>query len=171
MLTTLTRFVSVVLLLSVMNTGAALYAADNVDDPKAVAKRFLKAFADADVEKMQQHFADQVLFHGEPRFIGRAKLDKPTELTKRQLSDAYAKLFKRVGREKWNQLFKKTKPTLTKATADGKPIHLAKKGDYVYDLHFREATKGKRAGLDEAVIFVFRKVDNKYRIVAHFADY
>ena len=90
---------------------------------------------------------------------------------RRQLADAYSKLFERVPVEKWKQLLDKSKPSLLEAPADGEPVKFAKKGDYVYDLHFREAIKGQRAGLDEAVIFVFRKVDGKYRIVAHFADY
>lgn len=169
-----TRAVWVVVLLFGMNTIAEIAVADDGEnDPqaKATAKQFFKVFTGADVEKMKEYFADQILFDGERRFIGRDKLDNPAALTKRQLADAYSKLFERVPVEKWKQLLDKSKPSLLEAPADGEPVKFAKKGDYVYDLHFREAIKGQRAGLDEAVIFVFRKVDGKYRIVAHFADY
>ena len=144
---------------------------DAENDIEPVAQQFIKAFIDADLDGMQKYFADKVLFDGDPRFIGRKVLNNPTELTQRQLSDAYSRLFQHVGSDKWKSLLEKVKPTLVKSVSDGKPMKLAKQGDYVYDLHFREATKGKRAGLDEAVIFVFRKVGKKYQIVAHFADY
>ena len=136
-----------------------------------VAKRFFKAFTEADVTKMKEHFGDKILFDGDHRFIGGDQAAEPTELTKRQFSDAYSKLFASVGREKWKKAFEMPQPTLVQAPADGKPIALAKKGDYVYDVRFRETNKGQRAGLDEAVIFIFRKVDGRYRIVAHYADY
>jgi type I site-specific restriction endonuclease len=133
----------------------------------------LKTFIEADALKMKGHFADKVLVMGTPvRFAAAdAKRNKPAELTAEQLAAGYAKMFDQIGRDKWNETLKKTKPTLSKATKDGEHIELAKAGDYVYDLHFREAVKGKRAGLDEAVIFVFRSVGGKYRIVGHFADY
>ena len=158
--------------LALLPHRSAFAQAEPVDmKVEAVAQQFFEAFTNADLEKMKQHFGDEILFDGDRRFIPREVLDEPTKLTQRQLADAYARLFERVGRKRWNELFQKSKPSLTKCTADGVPIKLAKQGDYVHDLHFREAVKGKRAGLDEAVIFVFRKVDGTYRIVAHYADY
>jgi hypothetical protein len=136
-----------------------------------VAKEFLKAVTETDAKKMKGHFADKVLVAGDLRFVAPDAGRKPTEVSKDQLADAYAKLFERIGRGKWTDLLKKVQPTLSKATKDGEYLEFVKAGDYVYDLHFREALKGRRKGLDEAVIFVFRKVDGRNRIVAHFADY
>lgn len=171
MRTLLIRLVSLALLLGIMNNVVMLDAAEKEGDVEATAKQFFEAFTAGDVKKMETHFDDQILFDGDSKFLGRSPQEEPAKLTKQQLLAAYTKLFERVGSEKWEQAFKKCKPTLTEAAADGKPIKVVKKGDYVYDLHFREAIKGQRAGLDEAVIFVFRKVDNQYLIVGHYADY
>jgi hypothetical protein len=171
MLTNPAKYVFTVLLIAAVAAPATVCAAAEADDVERVAAQFFEAFIHADVDKMGQHFADKVLFDGEEQFIGREALDEPAELTKTELSDAYRKLFKKIGRERWSGLLKRVKPTLSEVTEDEKPVRLAKAGDYVYDLHFREAIKGKRRGLDEAILFVFRKVDGKFRIVAHFADY
>jgi hypothetical protein len=148
-------------------------AAQAPKDAETAANEFLKTFIEADTANMKGHFAEKVIVLGTPvRFAAPdTKGKKPAEVTPEQLTTGYTKMFDQIGRDKWRETLKKVKPTLSKATKDGEHIELAKAGDYVYDLHFREAVRGKRAGLDEAVIFVFRKVGDKYRIVAHFADY
>ncbi|GAB4143182.1 MAG: hypothetical protein Tsb009_14120 [Planctomycetaceae bacterium] len=165
------KLASATLMFIVMTASVEIHADGKGSELNVQVKQFHKSVIKGDVKKMSRYFADQILFDGDGRVVGLGPLDAPVRLTKRQILDSYTKLIKRVGREKWTSLFKKTKPTLTVTVANGNPIKIARKGDYVYDLHSREAIKGKRNGLDEAVIFIFRKVKGKYLIVAHFADY
>jgi hypothetical protein len=92
-------------------------------------------------------------------------------LTRDQIADGYAKLFGGIGKEQWSDIFKKTQPTLVRAAKDGELVEFVKAGDWIYDVHLREAIRGARSGLDEAVVFVWRLVDGKPRIVGHYADY
>jgi ketosteroid isomerase-like protein len=129
---------------------------------ESVTKEFVQAFVEGDAEKMQPHFAPDVIVERDPERGVRKK---------EQLRDDYAKMISAIGRDRWSELFKKVKPTVVKAAADGEVFEFVKAGDYICDLHWRESREGQRNGLDEAVIFVFRLVDGKYKVIGHFADY
>ena len=137
-----------------------------------ITASFIKAFKNGDVVGMSKHFAEEVSFIGDPKFIGRqAGLDGPVVLSKKDLVESYTKLFKLVGHESWLKHTAKAQPTVV-VSKDGSELKWGvKKGDVICDMHFREANKGKRNGLDEAVIFVFRKTGDTYKVTFHLADY
>jgi hypothetical protein len=132
------------------------------------AAAFLQAFLAADASRMKDYFADKVRIDGDMRFLTPAA---DGTVTRDQLADGYAKFFEKIGREKWTGVIKNAKPTLTRATKDGELLDFVRAADFVYDLHFREALRGQRSDLDEAIVFVFRDVAGKPAIVGHYADY
>jgi hypothetical protein len=93
----------------------------------------------------------------------------------KRFSDFYTEFFAKTipafGQDKWRKLVEKIQPTVTTAEQKDRPIEGVEPGDIVLDLHFREAIKGERNGLDEAVIFVLRKSEQGMKIVSHYADY
>jgi hypothetical protein len=119
---------------------------------------------------MKPFFHRTVRFQGDPRFLGK-RGEKPytVETSPTELARAYTELFRSKGKE-WREVLKKIEPTLSVARERGKPFQSVETNDWVYDLRFREALKGKRRGLDEAVIFVWRKVGDRYLIVSHYFD-
>jgi hypothetical protein len=165
-------------LLLVLIASLSVVRADDDASDKTEAEKLgaviFEAFAAGDTEKLKASLPAKVLFLGEPRLIGiepDGGLQKtPIDVEAEKLVAGYAKVIEKVGKEKWIEMTKKCKPTLEKATADGKPLPFVKAGDFVYDLHFREAIKGKARGLDEAILFVLRRVDGKFVVVGHFAD-
>jgi hypothetical protein len=137
-------------------------------DAEKAAAAFLQAFVSGDVTRMKEHFAEKVRIDGDLRFLSPAA---DQTVTRDQLADGYGQFFERIGREKWTGLIKNAKPTLTRAAKDGEVVTFVKAGDFVYDLHFREAVRGARSDLDEAIVFVFRDIGGKPMIVGHYADY
>jgi hypothetical protein len=133
------------------------------------ARAFFKAFTDADAQSMKAFLAEKVRMDGDLRFLPPNAPDGT--ITRDQLADGYTKLFGAIGREKWADIFRKVQPTLIRASKDGEVLAFVKAGDLIYDLHLREAIRGARSGLDDAVVFVWRVVDGKPRIVGHYADY
>jgi hypothetical protein len=140
----------------------------SVADAEKAAAAFFQGFVAGDVTRMKDHFAEKVRIEGDIRFLSPAA---DQTVTRDQLADGYAKFFEKIGREKWTGLMKNAKPTLTRAAKDGELLSFVKAGDFVYDLHFREAVRGERSDLDEAILFVLRDVNGKPTIVAHYADY
>ena len=138
---------------------------------KDTTDEFLKAFKNADTESMSKYYAESIKFLGDHKFTGKARSIDPVELTKEELNRCYIKLFKLVKKERWAKLTANLKPTIEISKAGGLYKGLVKKGDIIYNVHFRQAVKGKDKGLDEAVIFIFRKISGKYLIVSHIADY
>ena len=139
---------------------------------KETTKEFIKAFKEADAKSMSKAFAPEIEFAGDHKFLGLAnRIPKTVPVNAADLATSYEKLFKMYGKEPWKKLASKAKPTMT-VSRDGKELKgLVKAGDIICDMHFKEAKGGKPRGFDEAVIFVFRKIDGQYRIVFHFADY
>ena len=137
-------------------------------EAEKAAAAFLQAFMSGDGTRMKEHFAEKVRIDGDMRFLSPAA---DQTVTRDQLAEGYGKFFERIGREKWAGLIKTVKPTLTRAAKDGEVVAFVKAGDFVYDLHFREAVRGARADLDEAIVFVFRDIGGKPMIVGHYADY
>ena len=135
----------------------------------AAAKAFFKAFTEADAQGMKAFLAERVRWDGDFRLLPPSAPDGT--LSRDQLVDGYAKLSGAMGREKWTEIFRNVQPTLARASKDGEVLEFVKAGDLIYDLHLREAIRGARSGLDDAVVFVWRIVDGKPRIVGHFADY
>jgi hypothetical protein len=132
----------------------------------------LKAYLAANAKDMSAYFSEDVKFLGDSKFIGKnVHMVDPIALTKEELSKSYRQLFEKVGKEKWIKLLKNLKPTSQISKEGGEYKGMVKKGDIIYDMHLREALKGKRRGLDEAVIFIFRKIGDNYLIVGHVADY
>lgn len=145
---------------------AAAQASEGAADKAAAA--FFQAFVSADVTRMKDHFAEKIRIDGDMRFLTPAP---DQTVTRDQLAEGYDKFFERIGREKWTGLIKNAKPTLTRAAKDGELLAFVKAGDLVYDVHFREAIRGQRSDLDEAIVFVFRDIAGKPVIVGHYADY
>jgi hypothetical protein len=139
-----------------------------VADAEKAAAAFFQGFVAGDVTRMKDHFAEKVRIEGDMRFLSPAA---DQTVTRDQLADGYGKFFEKIGREKWTGLMKNAKPTLTRAAKDGELLTFVKAGDFLYDLHFREALRGERSDLDEAILFVLRDVNGKPTIVAHYADY
>lgn len=161
-----------ILVLTAQHVATAAEPPQKREKIETVAAALKHAFVNADAKELKAYFAPKVLYIGEGRFIDPnvMKFNEPTEITAEKLSQSYAKFADRVGKDKWKVVFGKVNPTLKKAEKDGELFKPIKAGDFIYDLHFRESVKGKRNGFDEAVIFVFRKVDGKFKVVAHLND-
>jgi len=140
-------------------------------------QNFFAAFKKAELATMSQYFSSEILFLGDHKFFyENTKPDIVRKKTKSELIIAYHNLFNKVGLAKWSKLLNKVKPTLESYVTGDEynkllKTGLFKKDDILFDIHFREGIKLKRVGLDEAVIFVFRKVNDRYLVVGHFADY
>jgi hypothetical protein len=161
------------LVLVILSAGpSAQPSASQID---STAKAFQQAFLAGDAAAMKDHFADKVVFIGDPRFIGEGgRLQVQRDLSRDQLTDAYTKLFDAMGRPKWRELTAQAKPTLTRAAKDGThpedttgllPPAFIKAGEYM--LEFRLPG----SGLDDVILFVLRDVGGKWQVVAHWADY
>jgi hypothetical protein len=139
------------------------------------AKALQTAFLAGDAAAMKTHFADKVVFIGDPRFIGEGgRIQVQRDLTRDQLADAYTKLFEAIGRAKWAEASKQAQPSLTRAAKDGThpedttgllPPAFIKTGEYMLELKF------PGSGLDDVVLFVLRDVGGKWLVVAHWADF
>lgn len=141
---------------------------------ESVAASFLHHYSTANARELGDFFAVKVAIHGDKGFLGtesRLPRDEVVEVGNQELVEAYSTFFATVGVDRWTEMASKLKPTLVEAENADEPIPGVEVGDFVYDLHFREATKGKARGMDEAVIFVFRRVGAAYEIVAHYSDY
>ena len=141
----------------------------------STAKALQQAFLAGDATAMKAHFADKIVFIGDPRFLGEGgRLQVQRDLSRDQLTDAYTKLFDAMGREKWRELTAQAKPTLTRAAKDGShpedttgilPPAFIKAGEYMLEFRF------PGSGLDDVILFVLREVGGKWVVVAHWADY
>lgn len=150
-------------------------AQPNAVQAEATARALQQAFVAGDVAAMKEHFADKIVFIGDPRFIGEGgRLQVQRDLTRDQLTAAYEKLFEAMGRAKWTELVKQANPTLSRATKDGThpddttgllPPAFVKTGEYLFELRL------PGSGLDDVVLFVLRDVGGKWKVVAHWADY
>ena len=141
-------------------------------EKEPLTQDFVEAFKRGDAKEMSEHFAKEVRFVGDHKFIGHeAPLKEPVAITKQVLTESYSQLIDQLGEKRWTDLTKKLKPTSTTCKKDGELNGIAKKGDIICDMHFREAAKGARNGYDEAVIFLFRKEGDSYKVVFHYADY
>jgi hypothetical protein len=138
------------------------------------AKALQTAFLAGDAAAMKAHFADKVVFVGDPRFLGEdGRKQGRWDLTRDQLTDAYTKLFEAIG-PKWREAAKQAQPSLTRAAKDGThpedttgllPPAFIKTGEYMLELKF------PGSGLDDVVLFVLRDVGGKWLVVAHWADF
>jgi hypothetical protein len=147
----------------------------NAPQPDAAAKALQQAFLSGDATAMKAHFADKIVFIGDPRFLGEdGRQQVQRDLSRDQLTDAYTKLFDAMGRDKWRELTKQAKPSLTRAAKDGThaedttgllPPAFIKTGEYMLELRF------PGSGLDDVILFVLRDVGGKWQVVAHWADY
>lgn len=158
--------------------------------PDSSAATLLAALRTGDAAVLATLFDSTVRFDGEGRIVGeqregrlvlpasaqrlQAPGERPSnfvaiELSGQDLAAAYARLAQSRP-EPWGQLMAAVKPTLVRVTTDGEHYEHARAGDYVYDLHLREGLKGKRSGLDEALLFVFREVGGRYVVVVHWGD-
>ena len=139
------------------------------------ARALQQAFQAGDAAAMKAHFADKIVFIGDPRFIGEGgRIQVQRDLSRDQLTDAYVKLFDGIGREKWRELIAQAKPALTRAAKDGThpedttgllPPAFIKTGEYMLELRL------PGSGLDDVILFVLRDVGGKWQVVAHWADY
>ncbi len=141
-------------------------------DHEKTTAAFIETFKRADAEGMAKYFSENVKFVGDHRFIDRQEsLSKPIEISRSDLLESYNRLFALCGKEKWKRIVSKVKPSISVSENGGELKGYVKKGDVICDMNFREATKGKRNGVDEAVIFVFRREGDAYKVVFHLADY
>ena len=142
---------------------------------EAAAQALLKAFTAGDVPAMSEHFAEKLLFIGDPQFLGESRGPQVhRDLTRAELAAAYTKLFDGMGRDRWTALVKQATPSVHRATANEShpedtagilPPDFAKAGDTVCEIRFRGS------GLDDVLLFVLRPIDGKLKVVAHWADY
>ena len=140
-----------------------------------VAKTLWDAFSTANAAGLKGVFADKVLFVGDLAFLGEPKGTKgQQDVTRDQLTAAYASLFTAIGKEKWTGLLDQTKQTLIRASQKGGhpddskgelPKGFVQVGDYVYQVSF------PGSGMDDIILFVLRPTASKWQIVAHWADY
>ena len=99
----------------------------NTAPAESAAKALQQAFNAGDAAAMKAHFADKIVFIGDPRFLGEGPgRQVQRDLSRDQLADAYTKLFDAMGREKWRELTAQAKPALTRATKDGTHAHGAR---------------------------------------------
>lgn len=161
------------LILAILSLGPSSQAKPTAVD--ATARAFQQAFLTGDAAAMKDHFADKVVFIGDPRFIGEGPgRQVQRDLSRDQLADAYVKLFDAMGRENWRELAARAKPALTRAARDGThpedttgvlPPAFIKTGEYMLEFRF------PGSGLDDVILFVLRDVGSKWQVVAHWADY
>ena len=161
------------LVLLVLSLGLA--PQPNAAPAEAAGKALQQAFLAGDETAMKAHFADKIVFIGDPRFIGEGgRIHVQRDLSRDQLTNAYARLFEAMGREKWREATAQVKPTLTRATKDGShpedtagllPPAFIKTGEYMLELRL------PGSGLDDVILFVLRDVGGKWVVVAHWADY
>jgi hypothetical protein len=127
---------------------------------------FSAAFLAADVEKFAVYFADKVTFEGDLRFLGAPQKAGVMEPTRDELTKAYARMFAAMGRDNFAAVVKSAVRELKPIAKDGELFSVTKTGDWVYSLSLPG-----RTGDDDVLMFVFRRVDGGYRIIAHWADY
>ena len=142
---------------------------------EASAKALLAAFVAADAAAMKEHFADKVQFIGDPQFLNEPRgRQVQRDLTRDQMTAAYARMFETMDRTRWAELGKVLTPTLTRVEKTGGhredttgilPVDFVKAGEFLYEL------KAPGSGLDDVILFVLRPVAGKWQIVAHWADY
>ena len=142
---------------------------------EATAKALFTAFVSMDAAAMREHFADKVLFIGDPQFLGEPRgVQVQRNLTRDQVMAAYSRMFTGMDRGKWAELGKVLTPTLTRVEKPGGypedktgilPADFVKAGEFLYEL------KAPGSGLDDVILFVLRPVDGKWKVVAHWADY
>lgn len=167
------------LLTLALAAGLAFQASQTATPDRALAeattKALLAAFVAADAAAMKDHFADKVLFVGDPQFLNEPRgYQVQRELTRDQIIGAYARMFQTVDRAKWAGLGKVLTPSLTRVEKTGShredttgilPADFVKAGEFLYEL------KAPGSGLDDVILFVLRPVDGKWKVVAHWADY
>ena len=156
-------FTGVLALASILAASPTPAQAPTDIDSLAVA--FREALAASDVPGLRRFFADTVRFEGDTRFVGGRERLGQVVVTRDQLAQAYTRLFADAGRAEWSELIGALRSTLQRAARDGQPP-LASAGDYVYTL-----TQPGRSGPDDSLVFIFRRIEDRWRIVAHWADY
>lgn len=154
---------------------SAIPVTPSTAEAEATAQTLLKAFTAGDVPGIAQHFADKVLFIGDPQFLGGPRGPHPrVELTREQLTEAYTKMLNAMGRDRWTTILKQAKPIIRRAVSDEShaedtngilPANFIKAGEHVLELKF------PGSGIDDVVLFVLRAIDGKFKVVAHWADY
>ena len=86
------------LILAILSLGPSSQAKPTPVD--ATAQALQQAFQAGDATAMKAHFADKIVFVGDPRFIGEGPgRQVQRDLSRDQLADAYVKLFDAMGRE------------------------------------------------------------------------
>jgi len=161
--------------LVVQAATAAPQAGPDAAQAETTTKALLAAFGALDAPGMKEHFADTVQFIGDPQFLGEPRgLQVRRNLSRDQLTAAYAKMFSAIDPLRWKDLTKQLTPSLKRATADGShpedttgilPSDFVKAGEYLYEL------KAPGSGLDDVILFVLRPIDGRWKVVAHWADY
>ena len=145
-------------------------AAQTRDTAKAevetATKAFAAAFLTADVEKFTTYFAEKVTFEGDLRFLGAPQKAGVMEPSRDELTKAYARMFAAFGRDNFAAVIKPSVSELKPIAKDGELFSVTKTSDWVYSLSLPG-----RTGDDDVLMFVFRRVDGVFRIIAHWADY
>jgi len=136
---------------------------------------FFDAFIRGDALQLETYFSETVNFLGVySLFSEDIPRTKQSEKKRAEVLNAYQNLFNTIGKERWYDNMKKLRPSV-ESSVNNEYQRLQKQGlfrkkDIVYDLHFREMLKGERRGLAESQLFVFRKTEHAYKIVAIFSD-
>jgi hypothetical protein len=134
-------------------------------EANSTAKALGEVFVAADLARLKEHFAERVQFAGDLRFVSRTGTGQ-VEITRDELAAAYERLFNGVGRDRWTTMMKATNPAMSRAAKDAEKFPFVKAGEYIYELRL-----AGRTGADDVIVFVLRRIDGKFRVVGHWADY
>lgn len=128
------------------------------------SKAFLASLTAGDLG-LGRFFADRVQVIGHLEFVGGSGRGTQ-DVSRQELVEAYARLFDRLRSKGWAKLMEGRRPLINISQKDGHHFDRATAGDYVFELGRPGA-----GGADRIYVYVFRKIDGKYRIVLHAADY
>jgi hypothetical protein len=165
--------------------------------PEKVAAELHSAFVQADFRRMSTYLADTLLFDGEVEVVTIARQGTDRTHTAREFNEgitardenqrlgpgwvsvtatrdglvsSYEKLIERIGRDRWTSIMRSTEPSIVRVEADGASYRYSKAGDVIVRFFVRNPTRANVNSLDEAVLFILRRANGSYRVVAHFAD-
>lgn len=130
----------------------------------AVMKSFDEALSARDLETLKTFFADSVLVSSEAGFAGASL--RPVPVSRDQLTDAYARLFTKLGPEGWKAIVENRTPLTNQAKKDGHHADFAKTGDYVHELG-----RSDKNVYSPILVYLFQRVDGSLKLVGQQTPY
>lgn len=150
---------------------------------RTVVNAIRDAFADGNFQEWQSYLANEIRFDGD-RDIGSMLRQKTlvegealgarwisAHTNRNSLIRAYETFMLRQPTEQLAAILAWGSPKLTPVMHDGQHFERARRGDWVLDLDWGAAWGLMNDGLNNDVLFVLRRVDGRFQVIAHFADY